>query len=450
MATIATLAVSLTARTAAFGRGMKSARGQVVGFAASVQRLRVSLLRIGSVLAGVAGIAGLGALVRDAKNGADQIGKLARKIGVSSAALSGLAFAADLSDISLQTFTQAISQQSKRLSEAVGGSKRLRDAFARLRLDPRKLLGASPDQAFLAIARAIAQIQNPAERTRAAFEVWGRSGTELLKLLDVTGVSGLEDMLREAQSLGLVLDEQLTAKAERLNDSFTRLGAVARRVALTFVDEFGAQIAAAIEKAAVKLAAFIKSAPAFYQGVRDFAHKVADDVRAAGDALAPFYDAMIRGWTLVGDALGRFAPSLDKIKSSLIPLLQVIERTFALIGRAIGAAGAIGAGAARGVTGGLGALATLATGGGMTAAAAQAREARGTLSATGATAVDALSDLRASAGAWAESARKVVEALSGGRDETVRTNELLVVTNETLGRIYTNLRPEALRGAIAQ
>lgn len=77
--------------------------------------------------------------------------------------------------------SKAIGKMQKSLVEASsgGGSAGL---FAALKLDPRELMQADPVEAFERMGAAIAQIKNPALRTAASMEIFGKSGAKLMSL----------------------------------------------------------------------------------------------------------------------------------------------------------------------------------------------------------------------------------------------------------------------------
>ena len=80
-------------------------------------RVKVLLAGLGASLS----VAGFTALIKNAIDAADEINKLSQKIGISVESLSTLRFAAQLSDVSLETLQQGIKTLSQNLSEANSG-----------------------------------------------------------------------------------------------------------------------------------------------------------------------------------------------------------------------------------------------------------------------------------------------------------------------------------------
>src|SRR4029077_5964803 len=88
--------------------------------------------------------------------------------------------AAEDSGNSLDQITTAISMMQRKLA---GGDAGAVAALNELHLSLVELKNLSPDRQFIEIADAIAKIQDPAERTRLAVEIFGRAGAAVLPTL---------------------------------------------------------------------------------------------------------------------------------------------------------------------------------------------------------------------------------------------------------------------------
>ena len=79
----------------------------------------------------------------------------------------------------------------KFLVEAAQGSKGAGDTLSKLGLRLSDLGRLSPDQQFELLADRISKIQDPAIRAATAMEVFGKTGTSLLPLMQ-DGAKGIE------------------------------------------------------------------------------------------------------------------------------------------------------------------------------------------------------------------------------------------------------------------
>ncbi len=182
----------------------------------------------GRVIAGaVAGftVAKLVGDFRQVVNEMDEIGKAGQRLGVGTEGLSKLKYAASLADVEFGSLEQSIRFMQRSMIEASSNiSGDVAAAFRRLGLSVNELINLDPDQAFAAIADGFQKIQNPAERSAIAIQLFGRAGAGMINVMK-DGSEGLKELYREAEKAGVVLEDKTAAAAEKLNDDVTRLDA---------------------------------------------------------------------------------------------------------------------------------------------------------------------------------------------------------------------------------
>ncbi len=195
---------------------------------------------IGSIgLIGGAGLAtALVASVRSAADFADEMGKVAQKVGVTTESISGLKFAADLSDVSFESLQIGLKKLSQNAFEAADGNKALAADFKRLGIDVLASNGAlkSSDTLLLELADKFATMQNGAEKTALAVKLLGKSGTDLIPFLN-SGAAGIKQLTDEAERFGVVVTQDNARAAEEFNDNLTRIEAAGRGLAIQFGNE---------------------------------------------------------------------------------------------------------------------------------------------------------------------------------------------------------------------
>lgn len=158
-----------------------------------------------------AAVAVIDATVQLAKFGS-HLADLSAKSGASTQSLQKLGFAGSLVGVSLDEISAALPKMQRNL---VDGNK----AFGLLGLSVDQLRKMEPDRQFAEIAEAIGRIRDPASQSAAAMEIFGKSGASLLPLMksDIAAVSD------EAVRLGIVLDADTVAAADKLDDALTTL-----------------------------------------------------------------------------------------------------------------------------------------------------------------------------------------------------------------------------------
>lgn len=172
--------------------------------------------RAGAALAGAFSVQQIAGAAKDVMDLTGRIGDLAEKAGISREAVQELDYAAKLSGTSFDSVSSALAKMANGLLEEKGG---VVDAVKGLGLNIDAIRGMSPDLAFQSIATAIAAIPDPMQRSKAAMEVFGKSGADLLPLL----LKDIGAFREEAQRTGVVMSNDLVLAGEALGDSWDRV-----------------------------------------------------------------------------------------------------------------------------------------------------------------------------------------------------------------------------------
>jgi hypothetical protein len=213
--------------SAQFQAGLKSAQVNLSNFGKSVAK------GLGIVSVAAAGAAAaLGYAVKGAIDHADELSKTSQKIGMSVEALSRLEYAAKLSDVSLEQLTTGLGKFSRAMVEAAGNSNsqpgRL---FAALGIAVKDAAGnlRSNEQVFADVADRLSRMEDGALKTSIAMQLFGKSGADLIPLLN-GGKVGLDEAAAAADRLGITISTNTAKSAEKFNDTLTTIGAILQGV----------------------------------------------------------------------------------------------------------------------------------------------------------------------------------------------------------------------------
>lgn len=211
---------------------------------------------IGGVVGGIAA-AGMTGIISEVGRMAEsiaQVGDEAKRAGVSAKAFQEWKFVAEQNRIGVDAMVDGLKELNLRADEfAVTGKGSAAEAFARLGYGAeevkRKL--EDPSALLLEIIGRMEQLDKAAQ-IRIADELFGGSaGERFVELLD-QGEAGIRATIDRANELGVVMDDELIAKAADLD---RRFGEVAATV--------GTALKSAIVSAADSLADFIDSFRSF-------------------------------------------------------------------------------------------------------------------------------------------------------------------------------------------
>lgn len=154
----------------------------------------------------------------------DSINKASIKAGIGAKQMSELAYAAKLADVDIGSLSTAIKKMQVSLSEAGTGAKGPTLALAALGLTIDEVKKRKPEQQFELLADRISKLTDPADRARAATELFGKAGADLLPLFE-QGAEGIAKARAEAEKLGLSFSGEQIKKLADADDSIKRLDA---------------------------------------------------------------------------------------------------------------------------------------------------------------------------------------------------------------------------------
>lgn len=201
----------------AFDKTQKGFGGAIKG----LQAVAGKVINLKNALVGLVGAAGFGALIKQGLATGDQLAKTADKIGVTTEALSGLRFAAELTGVSAGTMDMAMQRLTRRVSEAANGTGEAVGALLELGINAKELEQLPLDQQMNVIADSMKNVESQSDKVRLAMKLFDSEGVALVNTL-AGGSSGLIDMAAQAEHLGLTLTRVDTAQIEQANDSITK------------------------------------------------------------------------------------------------------------------------------------------------------------------------------------------------------------------------------------
>jgi hypothetical protein len=293
--------------------GLRMNAGQWSAGTAAINRLTTGLQRVVAIAAayqGVRWLAGLVEGVEDAAVGADH---MAQRLGVSTDAVQELGYAASRSGSSADELQVGMQHLAKGLEEAHRtGTGPFVDALGKLKLslnDPA-IKSNDLDKMLMEIADRFADMPQGAEKTALAMELFGRSGTTLIPLLN-KGADGIGELRREAERLGVVINEQDIRALEELRGEQKLLSG-----ALTGLrNQIAIALVPAMRKAVSAISEWVMANRAWLK----------EKIVRAIDLLSSAFGVLVRAISVaydmiktVTDALERLFPTIDGLKTLLV------------------------------------------------------------------------------------------------------------------------------------
>jgi hypothetical protein len=182
---------------------------------------KTALIGGGAAIAGLS--AGVGLASKKFAEYGDEIAKASRRTGIGVEALSELDFVMTQNGASLQQFEVAIKTMQKGLYDWSNNTGEAKDVLAELGLTLEDLRGIGTENQFLKITDALSRVSDDSDRAAMALKIFGRSGSSLIPTIN-SGADGIEKLRKEARDLGITLSKDDAEAAERLTDTFDKMG----------------------------------------------------------------------------------------------------------------------------------------------------------------------------------------------------------------------------------
>ncbi|MFZ3289257.1 MAG: hypothetical protein WA191_20755 [Telluria sp.] len=209
--------VIVTAQAEQAIREFERLRVEATGSLRQISELGGKLSGVFASLGAGLSIAAFGSWIKGAIDAGDAASKLSARTGVAVKDIAGLQLAYDLGGAGGEAFATSMGKLSK---EMVDGGKNL-GALGIKTKDVSGTFRSTKDVMYDA-ADAFAGMQDGAQKTAFALEIFGKSGGELIPLLN-GGSAGLREMDEMAQKLGLTMSAETAANAEKFNDTLDLL-----------------------------------------------------------------------------------------------------------------------------------------------------------------------------------------------------------------------------------
>lgn len=181
----------------------------------------------------------------------DTIDKQSQRIGVSTDAFQELDYVLGLAGADVSIMQSGVKSLTGEMQRAASGNKKASATFDSLGISVTNADGSlrSQEEVMWETLDALQRVGNETERAALANELFGRSGVDLMPLLNAEAGS-IAETREQAHELGLVMTEEVVKDGAALNDSLTQTRAA-----------FGAittELGAALMPIALELSEWVK------------------------------------------------------------------------------------------------------------------------------------------------------------------------------------------------
>jgi len=202
-----------------------------------------------SMLAPLLSVGGLVAMTKKTMDAGSEMYLLSQKTGVSVEALARFKKAASTSGTDLETVSKALVKLSRGMVDASqGGSGPAAKALQSLGISATDATGKlrTADDVMLDIATKLKGIEDPARKTALAVDLFGKSGAELIPMLNMGG-EAIDKMKVKMTTAFAEKAQEYSAKLTALGGKVGALGADIAIVLLPVLDKLADGITAVVD-----------------------------------------------------------------------------------------------------------------------------------------------------------------------------------------------------------
>jgi hypothetical protein len=220
----------------------------------------------------------------------DSVEHAAEQTGIATDRIQELAYVGGTAGVSAQQMTNSMGLLSRQLAAAQGGSKEAAQAFQLVGISLDQIKNESVDQVLSQIAESFSQHADGANKAALAMQLFGRSGRELIPVLD-QGSAGFDALAQHAMAAGAVIDADTIEAMSQLGTHISELTQDADALG----HQFGGALAPALDAVVQAIDELITDD----DGIREVFEGIAEGLKAI---IAVIYTAIV-GFKQFGDVL---------------------------------------------------------------------------------------------------------------------------------------------------
>lgn len=254
---------------------MKAAGESVQAFGKKMGNVAHALAPVSAAAAGIG--TGLLSLGYKSVTASDDLNTLAKQTGFTTAEIQKMQYAADRIDVSFDDIAGALKKLKPKITENNAALNDL--GIATTNADGS--LRSATDVFYDAVV-AISQIENETERDQVAMELFGKSADNLSGILD-DGGAALREYGKEAEAMGLILDQDTLDSLNSINDAIDK----AKAEGGAALASLGAAVAQALLPVIEKLPPILDKIATYIASLSPETVEMALKITAIVAALAP-------------------------------------------------------------------------------------------------------------------------------------------------------------------
>ena len=261
-----------------------------------------SIAQIG-IAGGVAFLAGS----KIALDYADNIDKVAQRLGLTTDEYQRLALAAAQAGMSQEQFNVGMQALTKNIGGALNGQMEQVRALGQIGIKLRDIRGKSAQEQLLMVGDALSEVADQNKRMKLAGQLFGDEAGARVMVMFAKGAKGVADAMNRIDGESLLTQEQIQ-NATKLNDQLTVTKAVLMGGLAKLLSDTWPVMQDGIAGATAELQLFLRSAD--FAAMRDGLGSIVTDLAALGREIIPLVKTGMEGLS----EINAFAKPIEGLK----------------------------------------------------------------------------------------------------------------------------------------
>ena len=238
----------MQARNVKFANNSKKSLSRVTNSFRNIASKGIAFLKKSLFsLKGAFAAVGIGYAVKKNLDYIDNLAKTARSIGITTDQLQSLRLAANLNGVELGRLDKALKDYMRRLGGAQQEIGQAKNALELLNLTAEDIVNLPIDKQLVLIAQKLGDLDSQTKRAAASYDLFGRSGVDLLNLLADNG-SAIAGASNEIKDLGISISDIDAKGVEDANDAMTRLRELVRGLGIKLASSIAPTLKIIVDK----------------------------------------------------------------------------------------------------------------------------------------------------------------------------------------------------------
>lgn len=285
------------------------------------------------VAAGTIAAGGVMKLSNSSASAADRIDKMSQKIGISRKSYQELDFACSQSGTSVDSLKMGIKTLTSVMDTTAAGTSKSKTALEQLGVAATDSSGKlrGQEEVMWECFSKLQSLGNQTEKARLATELFGKSGSELMPMLN--GASGsIEEMRKKANELGLVMSDKAVDSGVKFTDSMDQ----AKRSIQALANKAGSALLPSLNNIVQGFIGLVtgqkKSTSQIEKGFNDLIAKITSNIPKVLQVITPLASALFNeAPKLIESLLSGILSALPQLVSRFAEMLMKLIETIVLM-----------------------------------------------------------------------------------------------------------------------